>query len=70
MQGFGRGGFGVRGENVDCGDGAEDDGGSDEADAGADDGGGVAGEGGGGAGCRGEVEGEDVEEGVGDLVEC
>jgi len=58
---------GVGGEDVDCGDGAERDGGGDEADASADDGGGVAGEGRRGAGGGGEVEGEDVEEGVGYL---
>ncbi len=48
-------------------EGAEGDGGEDEADAGADYGGGVSGEGGGGAGGGVEVEGEDVEDCVGDL---
>jgi len=55
---------GVGGEDVDCGDGAESDGGGDEADASAVEGGGVGGVGGGGGGGGGEVEGEDIEQGV------
>lgn len=61
------GGCGVRGAGEDVGGGEAADcaGQEDGADPGADDGGGIAGEGGGGTGSGGEVEGEEVDEGVG-----
>lgn len=59
----------ARGENVDCGDGREDNGVGDVADAGADDGGSIPRDGRRGAGEGREVEGEDVEDGEGHLGE-
>lgn len=57
----------ARGENVDCGNGGEDDGVGDIADAGADDGGCISRDGRRGAGEGREVEGENVEDREGHL---
>ncbi len=59
--------MGAGGENVDCGDGGEDDGAGDVADARADDRGRIPRDGRGWAGEGREVEGEDVEDCEGHL---
>ena len=58
----------ARGENIDCGNGREDDGAGDVADAGADDGGRISRDSWRGAGKGREVEWEDVEDREGHLV--